>query len=308
MSNHSPIARRVRALRLHQASTLAIARAKKQAARQSHRSDADRRRLANMGRRQEACGLSFNLKVVTPPNDATRIDLRNRRSCMQSSCFLCARKKARSVRQRIAALLAAVHADDPGIVFLFLTLTLRNEPWNDLAAMCDRVAAAEKRLLATPEIKAAFIGRISSMEVVCRGTTETPEAGVHLHLVVAAPATYFDKDKTLYISQARLTQLFKDAARIDYKPIVHIARVRALDGSTVGLSFTKAAAEIGKYCVKPAALFRGSTDKLVADPNTIAVLVKALHGRRMLKVCGVFSKASRRVKRQQKEVATPTTT
>lgn len=297
----SPIARRVRALRLHQASALAIARAKKQAARDETRPNTERRALARMGRRQEACALSFHLRLHTPVGDATRIELRNPRSCMQPTCFLCARRKARTVRDRLVKLLHNVHGDDPGTVLLFATLTLRNEPWANLAAMCDRLAAAERRLFAMPAIKAAFTGRISSLEVVCRGTEHNPEAGAHLHLIVAAPSTYFDTDKTLYVSQARLTALFKDAARIDYKPIVHIARVRAPDGSTGGLSFASAAAECGKYCVKPAELFARGTERLIADPDVIAVLVKALHGRRMLKISGAFSKASRRINRNKKE-------
>ena len=108
-----------------------------------------------------------------------------------------------------------------------------------------------------------------------------------------------------YLSQQRLTELFQQSLRADYKPIVHVARLRGFHGAVGNAAIPQALRELIKYCVKPAELFTREDDHLVADPGVIAVLARALHRRRMIRMTGLFATASRIQSRRRKEVRSP---
>lgn len=171
--------------------------------------------------------------------------------------------------------------------------------------MLNHLAESQDRLLKHPLLKRAFLGVISAQEIVCRGTLEAPEAGAHNHLFAIGHTKYFDfdTDKPRYLSQAALTHIFQQCLRVEYKPIVHISRVRAADGSTGQLSIGSAIRECCKYCISPQDIFADHLEGLQADPHVIRVLNAALYRRRMIRMTGIFAKASRFRTKQQKEAA-----
>ena len=204
-------------------------------------------------------------------------------------------RKSAFSRRRLRTVVEDAGALEPSAPYVFLTLTARNRPWAELGLMLDELAEAEARFWRLDAVKRAFIGSITSHEIVCRGTKDNPEAGAHSHVLIACHPEYFDlhAPEPRYLSQARLTDLFQQSLRSDYKPILYIERVRA-DAMRPGHHDLGAALrELVKYCAKPSSLFTSGTRGLIADPSTIAVLSRALHRRRMLRVAGIFAKASR---------------
>lgn len=307
MSQLSPKARKARALRRHKESSLAVADACAEAARRA--TGEESRRLATAARRIHDCASSFAVHIVTPPGGVSRLVIRHGWDCRFPYCQVSARKKAAAARRKTKAIITIAQELEPMAPLVFLTLTARNEPWDDLAEMLDRLAAAEERFFHLQPVKNAFIGAISAREIVCRGTRTNPEAGAHTHLLVACHPAYFERsaDQPRYLSQQAITLLFQRCLRASYKPIVHIQRVRAADGSTGPESIAHSVRELNKYIVKPAELFTKSARGLEADPDVIRVLARALYRRRMLRMTGIFAKASR-IHNKQKEAGTPETT
>lgn len=296
----SRITRQLHRLRRHAASSRAIARACLEATLIAEE-EPHRLRLAVAGRRIRECADSFYVNAFTDPGEATRLVIRHRRDCKHFLCPLSNRAKAARMRQKITTIVDIAQKATPHSPLLFLNFTIRNRPWSELAAQLDDLTAAQDRFWKLALVKRAFLGYITSHEVVCRGKPSAPQAGAHSHALVAAHPDYFSPTDNRYRSQRTLTQLFQQALRCEYPPIVHIARVRAPDGSTGGASLHWATKELIKYCIKPAELFKHGTDGLEADPAIIAVLARALYRRRMMRLGGVFAAASKVYSQQQKE-------
>jgi hypothetical protein len=292
----------LRRLRLHRESSLALADAMRLSALDMP-VGYKRHRLLKRSRRIAACATSFYVKAITPAGEPTRVDIRHPRDCHDPICPLSSRFKAARVRKKVRAIIDDARAAHPDAHFVMLTLTMRNRPWDELSLALDEFARAVDRFWRLREVKRAYIGSITAFEIVCRGDSETPLAGVHCHALVACHPDYFDlaAPGTRYLSQHRLTHLFKLALRSDYRPIVHVSRGRDALGGIGPESIAWIVKELLKYVCKPNELFKRETAGLEADPHVIGVLSDALHRRRMLRIAGIFAMSSRTINRQAKE-------
>jgi hypothetical protein len=302
MLDLSPTARDLRRLHFHRESSLALADAMRLSALRMP-VGYKRHRLLKRSRRIAACASSFYAKAITPDGEPTRIDIRHPRDCRDPVCPLSSRFKAARVRKKVRAIIDDVRAAHPEAPFVMLTLTMRNRPWNELHLALDEFGRAIDRFWRLREVKRAYIGSITAFEIVCRGDTAAPLAGVHCHVLCACHPEYFNlaQPNARYLSQHRLTQLFQLALRSNYRPIVHVARVRDALGGTGPESIGWVVKELLKYVCKPNELFKQKTKGLEADPHIIGVLSGALHRRRMLRIAGIFATSSRTINRQAKE-------
>lgn len=300
----SPIGLQLRRYRTHRDSAFAIAKALRSAAETA--TEDERARLETAAERIRACARACHVRSVTPDHAETRLVIHHPCDCKSPLCPLSNRFKSMRQRRQIREIVRIAREQHPTAPLVFLTLTAKNRPWAELAAMLDDLADAEHRFWRLAPVKRAFIGAITSYEVVCRGTADQPAAGAHCHVLPACHPEYFNRASDRYLSQNQLSLLFQQALRADYKPIVHVARVRAANGSVGNESIPGAIRELVKYCVKPAELFTRNTEGLAADPTVIAVLARALYRRKMLRMTGIFATASR-IRTQRKEVSRPKT-
>jgi len=96
----------------------------------------------------------------------------------------------------------------------------------------------------------------------------------HIHALLLVPARYFTAD---YVRQGRWRELWMDAARLDYAPVVDVRAVRVKRGAdTVERRSIAAAIEAAKYTAKPA-------DMLALGP-LVPDLTARLHKMRMISV------------------------
>jgi plasmid rolling circle replication initiator protein Rep len=102
---------------------------------------------------------------------------------------------------------------------------------------------AFNRFVQRPEFAPNTIGWIRSTEVT-KG--KDGSAHPHFHVLMMVRPSYFGNG---YVKQARWTQLWKESARLDYTPIVHVQVVKNRRGSEHPLR--EAIAETLKYSTKP---------------------------------------------------------
>lgn len=142
--------------------------------------------------------------------------------------------------------------------WLLLTLTVRNCSGPDLSATLDAIAKGWDRLCKTKAYKRAVRGTMRAIEI-----TYNRSAGQyhpHMHVLCAVlPSYYTSRD---YIKQAQWTDMWRDAARLDYTPVVDVRRATGTAGSL---------AEVAKYATKPSDYLDPS------DLDTMADVVGTLH-------------------------------
>lgn len=135
--------------------------------------------------------------------------------------------------------------------FLFLTLTVRNCPINELRATLGEMGRAWNRLRLRSEFQ-IVAGWLRTIEVTY-STSASGDSHPHFHILLMVPPSYFGKS---YISQSRWIELWRSCARLDYDPSVFIKAVRpkGAKGKVAGMdaeTMQNAVMEVLKYSTKP---------------------------------------------------------
>jgi plasmid rolling circle replication initiator protein Rep len=168
-------------------------------------------------------------------------------------------------------------------------------------ALDDHEAALE-RFWRLPEIRTATLGHMTSVEAVCSVTPGGFMAHVHSHSVLVQPENYYSRKHSLYLDQARYSQLFGVALQVDYAPVIHISRVRGPDGATDINAVYRAVREVCKYVTDFSKIVEKSEFGLTADPLVCATLLSAFHKRRPIKTGGIFIHAQK-IRRERAKAA-----
>lgn len=160
--------------------------------------------------------------------------------------------------------------------WVMLTLTVRNCPITELRERLAAMSKAWKRLSMRKEVEPAMGGWIRATEIT-RGKDGT--AHPHYHVLLAVKPSYFGKR---YIPAKRWAELWQQAMRLDYTPIVDIRRVKPR-GEQTGVA--AGAAEVLKYATK--------TSDLLADRAWTLELIKQVRNTRAIAAGGWLKDALR---------------
>jgi len=147
---------------------------------------------------------------------------------------------------RFLKALPTIEAAYPKAHWLFLTLTLRNCEISNLRHTLRSMNEAWVRLIKRPEFAGNVQGWIRATEVT-RGQDDS--AHPHFHCLLMVHSYYFSGK--YYVTQSRWADLWRECARVDYRPIVDIRTVRARRGAPGEKPLRRALAETLKYAVKP---------------------------------------------------------
>jgi hypothetical protein len=145
---------------------------------------------------------------------------------------------------RFLKALPAIEAAHPSARWLFLTLTVRNVPVQELRSQIRSMNEAWNRLRLRAEFASNVQGWIRTTEVT-RGQNDY--AHPHFHCLLMVRPSYFGKG---YVTQSRWTELWQECARLDYTPIVDIRAVKPKAGISES-PIRRAVSETLKYAVKP---------------------------------------------------------
>lgn len=226
----------------------------------------------NYAERIDKCSrlLEFNLK----PDDlgSFKLKLHSAQFCRVRHCAVCQWRRTLMWRARFFEAMPKIVAANPTAKFVFLTLTVRNCPINELRSTVTQMTKAWKRLTLRKEWPA--IGFVKALEVT-KGTDDL--AHPHFHCILMVQPGYFTGK--YYLSQAKWTELWKSCLRIEYTPVVDVRKVRSRKSDTSS-EHTQALLETLKYSVKE--------EDLTSNPAWLIELTKQLHKTRAIAVGGVF--------------------
>ena len=184
--------------------------------------------------------------------------------------------------------------------WLFLTLTVKNVDAENLSETISDMFNAFNRLTKYKAFKISIKGFFRALEVTKNRDSESSSFGTyhpHFHVLLCVSPSYFKK-KDLYITQDKWTSLWQKAMKIDYKPIVHIQKVKPKDKldelETYEKDFKKAMKEqhaileVSKYPVKDTDVIKGN--KLTAENvETVLALDNALSYKRLIGYGGLLN-------------------
>jgi plasmid rolling circle replication initiator protein Rep len=172
-----------------------------------------------------------------------RLKLVGAHFCRVRHCAVCQWRRSLMWQARFLQVLPEIESAFPTARWLFLTLTVRNCAITDLRSTIQHMNVSFNRMTKRPEFAHNTIGWIRSTEV-SRGRDGS--AHPHFHCLLMVRPSYFGKG---YVTQARWTELWKESARLDYTPIVHVQAIKNRRGSEHPLR--GAIAETLKYSTKP---------------------------------------------------------
>ena len=178
-------------------------------------------------------------------------------------------------------------------MFLFLTLTVKNVPGNQLGDTLGHLTKAWDRLMHHRQVERAVGGWFRALEITRNGKMYHP----HIHAILAVPPEYFSRKSGLYIPQTEWVERWQKAFRADYRPSVRIQTAKA-KGEYVG--GRAAAVEAAKYAVKDSDYI----DDRLTDGEAVRIVTdytEALHRRRLTAYGGWLKAAAKALEAEDLE-------
>ncbi len=270
-------------------------RAESQEVEQLYR-DGDYSRYAE---RIKQCSRWLGFKLTSPSESGeSKLKLDQTQFCRVRHCPVCQWRRTLMWYARFLKQLPAVIQATPKARWVFLTLTIKNCPLEELRTTVKHLNASWKRLSERKEFPG--IGWVKSLEVT---RAEDDSAHPHFHVLMMVRSSYFTHG---YVKHSRWVELWKDCLRVNYDPSVHIRRVNyderhleltdyrdhkseemdlqpfkeIIPGAVPGIMM--AVLETMKYTVKPADLLRS------LDPHWLCELTKQLHKTRAIAIGGLL--------------------
>lgn len=223
--------------------------------------------------RIKECGTFLEYKLFTQNQEKK---LHNANFCKVRLCPMCAWRRSLKIFGQVSQVMNIAKCETSN-KFIFVTLTLRNVPGEELKEEISKLYKAFNNMMRRKKITLMSLGWFRALEVTYNINDNTFHP--HFHMVIMVK-DYYHRNKNLYINQAEMTELWKQSLKIDYDPIVHMQAVKIKKGKTI----ETAVAEIAKYAVKESDLIIKNEDGVFDIDQTddnIRILDDALAFRRL---------------------------
>lgn len=184
-------------------------------------------------------------------------------------------------RAKTFKIIPKIFEDYPSSRFLFLTLTVRTCPLQELRSTLTHMNKSWKRLTERQQFPA--IGWMKTVEVT-RSWDDL--AHPHFHCLLMVKPSYFGK---YYLTQDDWIELWQKSLRVDYPPSIEIQAVKSITGADQGMR--EAVIETLKYSVKPSDVLntRLPTHR-ISDQDWLVELTSQLYQMRAIATGGVLKK------------------
>lgn len=248
---------------------------------EKHRAAADKVRNLYRGtlfdryaERISGCSGLLEFVFVTNPEGTVRLKLTNSRFCRVRHCPVCQWRRQLMWRARFFSGLPNLLRDYPKVKFLFLTLTVKNCPVDELRETLAWMNKSWERLSKRKQFPA--LGWLKATEVT-RSTIGY--AHPHFHVILAVNPSYFGSG---YLSKEKWVQMWRESLRVEYHPSLHIRVVKSSSDSPNELNdeLMKGFCEVLKYALKP--------EDLVSNAEWLIEITSQLHKTRAVAVGGIF--------------------
>lgn len=217
--------------------------------------------------------------LVDPETGEIKLKLQSARFCRVRHCSVCQWRRSAKMQSKAFKIFPKVRADFPKHQYIFLTLTVRNCPLVELRSQLDQMNRAWNRLTQRKAFPAD--GWIRSTEVT---RAADGSAHPHFHCLLMVPPSYFTGAK--YLSQEAWGDLWQRVCRSNYKPMIHVKKVRPKKGTS---DLDAAILETLKYSVKPSDMI-GESDGNPNDKDRewLLELTSQLHKTRAIATGGIL--------------------
>jgi plasmid rolling circle replication initiator protein Rep len=256
---------------------------------------ADHHEVAELTKKAERmydCGnyLVFKLKD-------SRLKLYQAYFCKARLCPMCNWRRSLKIAFQNKKIIQTLNEREK-VQWVFLTLTVRNVEGNELKNTMDQMTKAWNRFAGYATFKKSVKGYFRAMEVTRNWDKKSEWYGTyhpHFHVLLAVPNSYFQAK--YYIKQSEWTSMWQRAMKLDYTPIVHVAKVKPKTESSDFVEIEEeikktiaeqnAIFEVSKYPVKDTDVIRG--DKVTLENvQTVKDLDTALAYKRLISYGGLL--------------------
>ncbi|MUG33468.1 protein rep [Psychrobacter sanguinis] len=193
--------------------------------------------------------------------------------CKNKLCPMCNWRRSMKHSYQTSRIVDEAIKQEPKGRFLFLTLTVKNVPGEELNRTLTSLTKSFDRLFKRVKVQKNLIGYLRSVEV-----THNEKKGTyhpHIHILLMVRPSYF-QSKNDYINQKEWGDMWAQSLKVDYIPIVDVRSVKEQ-----GKGLKGAILETAKYPTKPIKL--DVDNKQVVDD-----LYNGLYKKRQLGYGGIF--------------------
>lgn len=190
--------------------------------------------------------------------------------------------------------------------WLFLTLTVKNVPGDQLSEEITKIFQSWQRLSQRKVFKKSVVGWFRALEVTRNDKNWTFHP--HLHVLLAVKPSYFSGAN--YINQKQWSNLWKESLRVDYIPIVDIRRIKPRKSSDQGIqnlqelekqrAIEAAVVETAKYPIKPGSYLVNGNEQ--ATDHAVSISDQALLNRRLIAYGGILKELWNELDSQKKDI------
>ena len=235
----------------------------------------------DIGQKIANCALTLKADVLLHPENRTEVNLKAARVCNTRLCPFCEWRRTRVWRARLHSGIESLYASNPKLRGVFLTLTVRNVPLEQLGEQLDEMNKAWGRLVKRKIFPTWYWFRRTEVTVSATPGGSSFMAHPHFHCLLMVKPSYFSHQ---YVKQSTWQKEWMDSARLDYVPVVDVrsAKQNSAGGSGSAGDAKSAVLEAAKYAAK-------ATELMELGP-AITELHHQLRGRRLYAVSSMFRK------------------
>lgn len=223
--------------------------------------------------RMHHCANQLLFALQAQETGELRFRLKSSRFCRQRLCPVCQWRRMLMWRARFFKRLPSILQDYPKHRWIFLTLTVKNCPLEDLRTTIQGMSKAWNKFVLYKDFPAT--GWVRSLEVT--RNDKTREAHPHYHVLMMVPPSYFG---TGYLSNEKWRKLWQQAIRSDYLPVVNVKTIKPHEGDSHPMA--RGILETIKYGVKES--------DLLGDPEWLSELTTQMDKLKTIALGGVIRK------------------
>jgi plasmid rolling circle replication initiator protein Rep len=213
------------------------------------------------------CSEFLDFRLVPEESEGVlKMKLSSARFCRVRHCPVCQWRRSLMWKAKAYKILPKIVQDFPTYRWLFVTLTLKNCPIEDLRSTLTLMHESFKRMSKLKSFPA--LGWIKSTEVT-RG--KDGSAHPHFHCLLMVQSSYFGAN---YLKQSDWVHMWKRSLRIDYNPVLDVQAIKK------GQQPMQLVPELLKYCTKES--------DLVSDRIWFLELTRQMHKMRTISTGGVL--------------------
>jgi plasmid rolling circle replication initiator protein Rep len=219
--------------------------------------------------------------IVEPESGESYLHLESARFCRVPRCPICEWRRSLKWRAKVFKVLPRMLTEYPSARFLFLTLTVKNCPLDELRATLIEMNAAWRTLTKRKSFPA--IGWIKAVEVT---RAKNDYAHPHFHCLLMVQPSYFQGK--YYLSKDKWIDLWQGSLGVDYAPSIDIQAIKSLN--PLDKNELISVLETVKYSVKSSDVLKLETDvnHVISNQDWLVMLTEQLYKMRLISTGGVF--------------------